>query len=159
MTDRSIYHWREPRPDNYRWVRALATLAESVFADLTDCVRAASEDAKAIRSTAPMRECRFSHEDPTAFRVDVSGPPDNQPIATVEFKLMNLERIKVTTDYTSGRLTPSLVVGIPILQQDGGIAIQVSDERLAPWQFSRLVLEPLIFPGYPARVDEADDHA
>ena len=72
---------------------------------------------------------------------------------------MNLERIKVTTDYTSGRLTPSLVVGIPILQQDGGIAIQVSDERLAPWQFSRLVLEPLIFPGYPARVDEADDHA
>ena len=158
MTDRSIYHWREPRPDNYRWVRALATLVESVFADLTDCVRAASEDAKAIHSTAPMRECRFSHEDPTAFRVDVSGPPDNQPIATVEFKLMNLERIEVTTDYTGGRLTAPLIVGIPILQRDGEIAIQVFDERFAPWQFSRLVLEPLIFPGYPARVDEADDH-
>ena len=156
MTEKTGCTCRAQTPRNLRWVKAMATLAEQVFAVLADRVRNDCEDSKHVRSTKPLRHLEFQRTQPEAFFVAVSGPPDRQPIATVQFELKNLEQIEATTISTDRTAEKSVILGVPVLDRDGEISIQTTfeqvdgllrqPEQLAPWQFSREVLEPLIFP-------------
>ena len=135
--------WGRRKPDDFNWVEARAKLPRGVFADLAKRVEADVKEANDYRSDLVPR-CEFGWHGSSVFRVWYGGHPDGGCPALATFELDELQRIKVSRR-CPGEPKGSGIVGAPVLQRDGDLVIEVDDQALALWQFSRLALEPLFF--------------
>ena len=136
------------RPDDFNWVEARAKVPRGVYAELVERVEADLKEATRVAADherpTSVRPCRFYREGLEFYVWRGGGHPvmGGDMDAAAKFELISDTYIEVSRLGDPGEST---IVGTPTLQHNGDLAILVDGKVLALWQFSRLVLEPLLF--------------
>lgn len=131
-------------PEGFDWVSARARVRDgAVFKALVDRIE---EDVRRYEAWGQSK-CEFTREDESVY---VSAPQNRNlnPCCSVYLELVYKHRrsdpyisVRATDDPQEDREAR------PALQRDGEILIEIEGHPpLALWQFSRLVLEPVLFP-------------